>query len=92
MEVVMQFLVDFLKSLLKEPAVRVVLVGAVVNVLLALVGLIPNPPAWLTPPLLALIQAVGVFVETFLAGWAASRVKVLYYLLKLSGTSADWPK
>lgn len=79
----MQFLLEFLKSLLKQPAVRVVVVGAVVNGLLALVGLIPNPPAWLTPAFLALIQAIGAFVEAILAGWAASRVKDVYRSLAL---------
>ena len=78
----MQFLIDFLKSLLREQSVRAVIAGAFVNGLIALIGMIPNPPAWLTPPLLTLAQQIGVAIELLLAGWAASRVKDVYALLR----------
>jgi len=71
----MDWLVSFLKSVLKEPSVRALIIGLAVNGLLYLVGLIPNPPTWLSDALVAFVQQVALLFEALLAGWAASRIK-----------------
>ena len=69
------WLVNFLKSIFRETSVIALIVGAVVNGLLALwVNVAPGLPAWLPSPA-PIIQALGLWLELLIAGWAASRIK-----------------
>lgn len=76
----MQFLIDFLKSLLKEPAVRAAIVGAVVNGLLYLWSFLATRFPGLPDPSPAFFE-IGKWIELLLAGWAASRVRAIWAIL-----------
>ena len=77
----MQFLVDLLKSVLKDPAVRAAIVGAIVNGLLYLWSFLSTKFPGLPDPA-AIFFAIGAWIELFLAGWAASRIRMTYLALK----------
>lgn len=73
----MDFLLKFLKNLLREPAVRAIIVSTAVNGLLygwAFLAGQPWFPAWVPDPSPVFFE-VGKWIELVLAGWAASRVK-----------------
>lgn len=78
----MQFLIDFLKNLLKEPAVRAAIVGAIVNGLLYLWSFLavkfPNLP---DPS--PIFFEIGKWIELLLAGWAASHIKAVWTYAKM---------
>jgi len=78
----MQFLIDLLKSILKEPAVRAAIVGAIVNGLLYLWSFLAAKFPGLPDPA-AIFFEIGAWIELFLAGWAASRVKAVYISLRV---------
>lgn len=85
-EVRVRFLVDLLKSLLKERSVQVAIGGAVVNGLLylwAYLAALPGFPAWVPDPS-PLFFEVGKWVELLLAGWAASAVRQLYFYMRVT--------
>lgn len=77
----MEFLIDLLKNILKEPAVRVAIAGMVVNGLLYLWAAVAPSVPWLPDPSPIFFE-IGRWVELLLAGWAASRVKAVWTLLK----------
>ena len=80
----MKFLVDLLKSVLKEQSVQVAIGGAVVNGLLylwAALAALPQFPAWVPDPS-PLFFEVGKWIELLLAGWAASTVRATYLWLR----------
>ena len=78
----MQFLIDLLKSILKEPAVRAAIVGAIVNGLLYLWSFLAAKFPGLPDPS-AIFFEIGAWIELFLAGWAASKVRMAYLALKV---------
>ncbi len=77
----MQFLIDLPKSILKEPAVRAAIVGAVVNGLLYLWSFVASRFPGLPAPD-AIFFEIGRWLELFLAGWAASRIRAVYLRAK----------
>lgn len=77
----MQFLLDFLKSILKEPAIRAAIVGMVINGLLYLWSFLATRFPGLPDPSPILFE-LGKWLELLLAGWAASRVKATWAQLK----------
>lgn len=77
----MQFLLDFLKNLLKEPAIRAAIVGMVINGLLYLWSFLATRFPGLPDPS-SILYEVGKWLELLLAGWAASRVKAVWAYLR----------
>lgn len=77
----MQFLLDFLKNLLKEPAIRAAIVGMVINGLLYLWSFLAARFPGLPDPSPILFE-LGKWLELLLAGWAASRIKATWAYLK----------
>lgn len=85
----MQFLVEFLKNLLKQSSVRVVIVSTVVNAMLygwSALAQLPGFPAWIPDPSPVFFE-IGKWVELILAGWASSTSYRLYNHLRLMGGS-----
>jgi len=78
----MQFLIDLLKNILKEPAVRAVIVGAVVNGLLYLWSFLATKFPGLPDPSPVVFE-IGKWLELLLAGWAASRIKGVWNWVRI---------
>lgn len=78
----MEFLLDLFKNVLKEPAVRAVIVGAVVNGLLYLWSFVATRFPGLPDPSPILFE-LGKWLELLLAGWAASRIKTTWASMRM---------